>query len=103
MSPAEDSKARSVSEPGELVYSPPSSWFPVFFAFAVALALAGIYAEGFMVRGWVWSSIGIVIALFAFRGMVRGSIGDFFGLRRRQKVRGAVLPVEQIKVPQKRS
>lgn len=103
MSPVEDSKARNVPEPGELVYSPPSSWLPVFFAFAIALAVAGIYAEGFMVRGWVWSIIGILVALFAFRGMVRGSIGEFFGLRRKQKRRGAVLPVEQIKVPQKRS
>lgn len=98
---AEDSKARSVSEPGELIYSPPSSWYPVFFAFALALAVAGIYAEGFMVRGWVWSIVGILVALFAFRGMVRGSVAEFFGLRRKQKVRGAVLPVEQIKRPER--
>jgi hypothetical protein len=100
---AEDSKARSVPEPGELVYRPPSSWYPVFFAFALALAVAGIYAEGFMVRGWVWSIIGLLVALFAFRGMVRGSVGEFFSLRRKQKVRGAVLPVDQIKIPAKRS
>jgi hypothetical protein len=102
MSAAEESKGRSVPEPGELVYSPPSSWLPIFFAFALALAVAGIFAEGFMVRGWIYSIIGILIALFAFRGIVRGSVGDFFGLRRKQKVRGAVLPVETIKVPAKR-
>jgi hypothetical protein len=101
MSPAEESKGRSVPEPGELVYSPPSSWLPIFFAFALALALAGIFAEGFMVRGWIYSIIGILIALFAFRGIVRGSVGEFFGLRREQKVRGAVLPVETIKPPKR--
>jgi hypothetical protein len=99
---AEEAKSRSVPEPGELIYSPPSSWYPVVLAFAIALAVAGIYAEGFMLRGWIYSLIAIVIALFAFRGMVRGSIGDFFRLRRRQKTRGAVLPVESIKAPTKR-
>ena len=98
---AEEAKSREVPEPGELIYSPPSSWLPAFFAFAIALAVAGVYAEGFMVRGWVYSIIGIVIALFVFRGLVRGGVGDFFGLRRKQKVRGAVLPVAQIKTPER--
>jgi hypothetical protein len=99
---AEEAKSRSVPEPGELIYSSPSSWYPVVLAFAIALAVAGIYAEGFMLRGWIYSLIAIVVALFAFRGMVRGSIGDFFRLRRRQKTRGAVLPVEMLKTPRKR-
>jgi hypothetical protein len=102
MSSVEEGQSRSVPEPGELIYSPPSSWYPVVLAFAIALAVAGIYAQGFMLRGWIYSLIAIVIALFAFRGIVRGSIGDFFRLRRRQETRGAVLPVESIKVPSKR-
>jgi hypothetical protein len=92
---------RKVPEPGELVYSPRPSWLPAFFAFALAAIVAGIYAEGFMVRGWIFSVIGGLIALFAFRGLVRGGAGDFFGLRRKQRTRGAVLPVEQIKSPEK--
>jgi hypothetical protein len=98
---AEESKGREVPEPGELVYAPPSAWLPAFFAFAIAHAVAGIYAEGFMVRGWVYSIIGILVALFVFRGLVRGGIGNFFGLRRKQKTRGAVLPVQTLKKPER--
>jgi len=97
----EEGKSRSVPEPGELIYSPPSSWYPIVLAFGIALAVCGIYAEGFMLRGWIYSLIAIAIVLFAFRGMVRGSIGDFFRLRRKQKACGAVLPVETLKVPKR--
>jgi hypothetical protein len=89
----------SVPEPGELVYPPRSSWAPAIFAFALALAVCGIFAEGFMVRGWIYSIIGGVIALFAFRGIVRAAGRDYFRLPRRQRVRGAVLPVETISPP----
>jgi hypothetical protein len=90
---------RDIPEPGELVYPPRSSWAPVLIGFAVAAMICGIYAEGFMVRGWVYSAIGIAVFLLAFRALVRDGIRDFFGLRRRQRVRGAVLPVETISPP----
>jgi hypothetical protein len=90
---------RQIPEPGELVYPPRSSWAPVIFAFALALAVCGIFAEGFMVRGWIYSIIGIVVALFALRGMIQGAIRDYFSLPRKQHVRGAVLPVETISPP----
>ncbi len=93
------STERNISEPGEHVYAPRPSWAPAFFAFALALAVCGIYAEGFMVRGWVYSIIGAVIALIALRVMVRGATRDYFRLPRQQKVRGAVLPVEPLKPP----
>ena len=91
---------RHVPEPGELVYPPRSSWAPAVFGFALALAVCGIFAEGFMVRGWIYSIIGGVVALFAFRSMVKESIRAYFSLPRKQHVRGAVLPVEQISPPQ---
>jgi uncharacterized membrane protein YdjX (TVP38/TMEM64 family) len=87
---------RDIPEPGELVYTPRPSLAPPFFAFALALTIAGIYAEGFMVRGWIYSIIGGIVALAAFRLIVRGAIRDYFRLSRKQKVRGAVLPVETI-------
>jgi hypothetical protein len=90
---------RYVPEPGELVQQPSFSWAPAIFAFALALTVCGIFAEGFMVRGWIYSIIGVVIALVAFRSMVRGSIRDYYKLPRKQHVRGAVLPVEQISPP----
>src|SRR3954470_3310011 len=92
---------REIPEPGELVYAPRSSWLPPFLAFAVALVVVGVYAEGFMVRGWIYAVIGGVAVLLVFRAMVTGSVSDFFSLRRRQKVRGAVLPVETIRPPKR--
>ncbi len=90
---------RHIPEPGELVHSPRSSWAPAILGFALALTVCGIFAEGFMVRGWIYSIIGGVVALFAFRSIVRGAIREYFSLPRKQSVRGAVLPVEQISPP----
>jgi hypothetical protein len=89
---------RDIPEPGELVYPPRPSWAPLFFAFAAALALCGVFAE-FMVPSWVYAIIGIVVMLAALRSMVRGATSAYFRLPRRQKVRGAVLPVETISPP----
>ncbi len=87
---------RHIPEPGELVFRPRPSWAPAIFAFAIALAVCGVFAEGFMVRGWIYSIIGLVVALFALRSMAKDAIQSYFRLPRRQRVRGAVLPVEQI-------
>jgi hypothetical protein len=92
---------RNVSEPGEQVYAAGPSWAPAIFAFAAALAVCGIFAEGFMVRGWIYSIIGIVVMLAALRSMVRNSIRDFYRLPRRQRVRGAVLPVQTLRPPRR--
>ena len=90
---------RHVPEPGEVIYRPRSSWAPAIFAFALALTVCGIFAEGFMVRGWIYSIIGGIVALFAFRSMVKDAIRGYYELPRKQPVRGAVLPVEQISSP----
>ncbi|HEU5141625.1 MAG TPA: hypothetical protein VFU04_00550 [Solirubrobacterales bacterium] len=93
------SAPREIPEPGELVHAPRPSWAPVFFAFGAALALCGVFAQGFMFRGWIYSIAGIVIALAALRTMVRDARREFYSRPRRQKARGAVLPVEQIRPP----
>ena len=90
---------RHIPEPGEQVHPPSSSWAPAVFAFALALTVCGIFAEGFMVRGWIYSIIGGVIALFAMRSMIKDATRSYFRLPRKQHVRGAVLPVEQISPP----
>jgi hypothetical protein len=90
---------RQIPEPGELVYPPRPSWAPAFFAGGAALAVCGIFAEGFMVRGWIYSIIGLVVLLFALRAMVKSATRDYFRLPRRQQTRGAVLPVETISPP----
>ena len=78
---------------------PRPSWAPIFFGFGAALALCGLFAEGFMVRGWIYSIIGGIVALAALRSMIAGARRDYYRLPRRQRVRGAVLPVEQIRPP----
>jgi hypothetical protein len=93
---------REIPEPGELVYAPRPSFLPALLAFALAVVVCGVYAEGFMVRGWVYALIAGIAALFFFRGLVRNSVREFFRLPLRQKVRGAVLPVETIQPPIKR-
>lgn len=93
------SERRKIPEPGELVYPARPSWAPAFFAFAAALAVCGIFAEGFMVRGWIYSIIGVVVLLFALRSMIKSATQDYFKLPRKQRTRGAVLPVETISPP----
>ncbi|MBW8058771.1 MAG: hypothetical protein FVQ78_00250 [Solirubrobacterales bacterium] len=90
---------RDIPEPGELIYPPRPSWAPAFLALALALMVCGIYAQGFMVRSWIYSIIGAVVALAAFRILVKGATRDHFRLPRRQKVRSAALPVETIQPP----
>jgi hypothetical protein len=90
------SEHREIPEPGERVYPPRPSWAPAIFAFAAALALCGIFAEGFMFRGWIYSIAAGVVLLFALRNMIRSAIRDYFRLPRRQKAQRAVLPVETI-------
>lgn len=92
------SERRNIPEPGELVYPPRPAWAPLVFAFAAALALCGVFIE-FMVPGWIYSIIGCVVLLFALRSMIRSAISSYYRLPRRQRVRGAVLPVETISPP----
>jgi hypothetical protein len=93
------SAERQVSEPGEFVQSARPSWAPAFFALGAALALCGLFAEGFMFRSWVYSIVGAVIALAALRSIVSGARRDYYGRPRKQHVRGAVLPVETLSPP----
>lgn len=92
-------EAREIPEPGELIYMARPSWAPAFFALGAALAVCGIFAGGFMVPPWVFSIIGGIIILAALRSMIVGARRDFYRLPRRQRVRGAVLPVETISPP----
>ncbi len=89
---------REIPEPGELVYPSRPSWAPLVFAFAAALALCGVFIE-FMVPGWIYSIIGGVVLLFALRSMIRSAISSYYRLPRKQRTRGAVLPVETISPP----
>ena len=91
--------SRGVPEPGELVYAPRTSWAPAVFAFAAAVTICGIFANGFMFPSWVWSIFGAAVLIGALRSMIRGAAADYFRRPRRQEVRGAALPVETISPP----
>jgi UPF0716 family protein affecting phage T7 exclusion len=89
---------RDAEPPSERIYAPRPSWAPAVFAFAAALTICGAFIS-FMVPGWIYSIVGAVVLLGALRAMTRGSVRTYFRLPRRQRVRGAVLPVETIKFP----
>ena len=90
------SEHRHVPEPGETIQVPRPSWGPALFAVGAIGAVAGIYANGFVFSAFVWSYIGIVILLFAFRAIIRTSVRSYFSLPRRQQPGTSPLPVEQI-------
>jgi len=92
------SAARRVPEPGELVHRPRPSWAPAVFSFALALALCGAFVD-FMFPGWIYSIAGGLLALLALRAMIGDATRSYYRLPRRQRVRGAVLPVERISPP----
>jgi hypothetical protein len=90
------SEHRHIPEPGEMVYAPKPSWAPAFFAFGVLGLVCGIYAGGFIFSPFIYAVVGAIFLLAGFRNLVRGAIRGYFRLPRRQKVRGAALPVETI-------
>ncbi|MGC1167119.1 MAG: GlsB/YeaQ/YmgE family stress response membrane protein [Solirubrobacterales bacterium] len=94
---------RHIPEPGELVHAPQPSWAPIFFAIGAIGLVCGIYAGGFIFAPFVYAIIGAILVLAAFRSVVRGAIRDYFRLPRKQKVRGAALPIEAISAPPRRS
>ena len=84
-----------------MVYAPRSSWGPVFFAVGAVGLICGIYAAGFIFSPFIYAIVGAIFLLAAFRNLARSAIRDYFRLPRRQRVRGAALPVETISVPKR--
>jgi len=93
------SEHRAIPEPGDLLFVPRPSWAPAFFAAGVGGLVCGIYANGFIFPSWVYAIVGAIFILAALRSLVRGAVRDYFRLPRKQKTRGAVLPVETISLP----
>jgi hypothetical protein len=85
-----------IPQSSETIQTPRSSWGPAFFAVGGTAAVAGIYANGFIFSAFIWSYLGIIMLLFAFRAIVKSSVRSYFSLPRRQDARPATLPVEQI-------
>jgi predicted PurR-regulated permease PerM len=96
------SEHRHIPEPGEMVYTPRSSWAPAWFAVGALALVCGIYAAGFIFSPFIYAIAGAIIALFAFRALAKSAIAEYFRLPRRQHVRGSALPVEALKSPKSR-
>jgi hypothetical protein len=90
---------RNVPEPGEMIYTPRPSWAPAYFAFGAGALVAGIYAGGFAFPPFIYSIVGAIFVLAAFRSIVRGAVRDYYRHPRRQESRSAALPVETISSP----
>jgi uncharacterized membrane protein YfcA len=93
------SEHRHVPEPGELIYLPKPSWAPAFLALGVVGLVCGVFASGFIFAPYIYAVIGAIIALIAFRSLIRGAIRDYYRLPRRQRARSAALPIETITIP----
>jgi hypothetical protein len=92
---------RHVSEPGEMVYAARPSWAPIFLAIGIAAMVCGVFASGFIFAPHIYAILGALIVLGAFRSLVGSASAAYFRLPRKQRVRGAALPIETIKLPPK--
>jgi hypothetical protein len=90
------SEHRHIPEPGETVHLQKPSWAPAFLALGGTGLICGIFAAGFIFPPFIYAIAGAIFVLGAFRSMVRGAIRSYFSLPRKQRVRGAALPVETI-------
>lgn len=90
---------KNTPEPGELLYSPRPSWAPPFLALGAVGLVCGIFAAGFIFSPIVYAILGAIIVLFAFRALVAEAVSGYYRLPRRQRVHGAVLPVQPVLWP----
>lgn len=84
-----------------MVYAPKPSWAPAFFALGVMGLIGGTFAAGFVFPPVVYAVVGAILVLAAFRSFTRSAIRSYYSLPRRQKARGAALPVETISAPKR--
>jgi hypothetical protein len=86
---------------GEQIFAPKPSWGVPALAGALAFIVIGIFAEGFLFRGWVYMVFGAIIALVALRGLVVGGAREFYSRPRKQRAQTAVLPAGSLRAPKR--
>jgi hypothetical protein len=87
----------------EQIFAPKPSWGPPALAAGAMLMVVGIFAEGFLLRGWVYMVFGAIIALVALRSLVASGAREFYGRPRVQRPPTAVLPAGSLRAPRKTS
>ena len=79
------------SEPGELIYLPEPSWYPLL----VAAGVAGVFVSLF--TWWPYGVVGAIVALLAAGAWIRDARESFGRLPRRQRTVAAALPAEPLR------
>ena len=79
------------SEPGELIYLPEPSWYPLL----VAAGVAGVFVSLF--TWWPYGVVGAVVALIAAIAWARDARESLGRLPRRQRTVVAPLPAEPLR------
>jgi len=78
-------------EPGELIYLPEPSWYPVLVAAGVAGVLVSLFTW------WPYGVVGAAVALLAAGAWFRDARDSFGRLPRRQRTIAAPLPPESLR------
>jgi hypothetical protein len=85
----------------EQIFAPTPSWGPPALAVGATLMMVGIFAEGFLLRGWVYMLGGALIALVALRSLITSGAREFYSRPRVQRAQTAVLPAGSLRAPKK--
>lgn len=84
-----------------MVHRTSPSWAPAILVLGIVGLVCATFASGWAFSPYVYGVVGAAILLLAFRNLVRGATRDYYRLPRRQRPRGAALPVETISAPPK--
>jgi hypothetical protein len=79
------------NEPGELVYVPEPTWYPVLFAAGLAGVLVSLFTW------WPYGVVGGAVAIVALIAMIRHGRQDFDRLPRSQRITPGQLPPATLK------
>jgi hypothetical protein len=79
------------SDAPELIYPPPSSWYPALIAFGLAAVVGSLFTW------WPYGVAGAIVALFALGAWIRDARASFMRLPRRQRLTATVIPAETLK------
>jgi hypothetical protein len=85
----------------EQIFAPTPSWGPPALAVGATLMMIGVFAEGFLLRGWIYMLFGAIVALVALRSLIASGAREFYSRPRRQRAQTAVLPAGSLRAPKK--
>jgi hypothetical protein len=96
---ADESGTPAIPEPTETIRMPAPSWSPAVLAFGALGIVAGAFATGFMFPPLWFAILGVFLAFFGLRSMIRRGVRSYYGLPREQDQPRAELPVDSFGPP----